>query len=252
MRIACDDFGTGYSSLVTLRDLPFSTLKIDRSFVGAEENDARAAVILENVVNLAHDLGMDVVAEGVETEEQMARLTVLGCDMAQGWLIGQPVSARRVIEALTGMSLDVGRPRSCFAAFRERLFGSGGKTEEDGRLVLPVPPVPSAPSASSKETEEGGEAEVTEEPAEKPEETESVVPEEVEESARPEERDAGEPKERETASHGNASDADVPSDTDEDGAEGNGGAEDETPPPAVIAGEGAASDAEKRSGTGGR
>ncbi len=154
VRIACDDFGTGYSSLATLRDLPFSTLKIDRSFVGAEENDVRAAVILENVVNLAHGLGMDVVAEGVETEEQMARLTALGCDMAQGWLIGQPVSARRVIEALTGMSLDVGRSRSRFAAFRERLFGSRGKAEEeDGQLVLPVPPMPSVPSMSSNETE---------------------------------------------------------------------------------------------------
>ena len=159
VRIACDDFGTGYSSLATLRDLPFSTLKIDRSFVGAEENDARAAVILENVVNLAHGLGMDVVAEGVETEEQMARLTALGCDMAQGWLIGQPVSARRVVEALTGMSLDVDRSRSRFAVFRERLFGSRGKTEDDeGGLVLPVPPVPPVPPAAGGDGADAGAA----------------------------------------------------------------------------------------------
>ena len=246
VRIACDDFGTGYSSLATLRDLPFSTLKIDRSFVGAEENDARAAVILENVVNLAHGLGMDVVAEGVETEEQLARLTELGCDMAQGWLIGQPVSARRVIEALTGMSLDVGRSRSRFAIFRERLFGSRSGADEDGRLVLPVPPVPSAPGDGAEESEEVA-------AAEEPEETESVVPAATEEEiAQPEERDAGEMEDRETASHGNTSDAEVPPDIEEDGTESNGGTEDETPAPAVMAGEGAASDTGKRSGTDGR
>ncbi len=162
VRIACDDFGTGYSSLATLRDLPFSTLKIDRSFVGAEENDARSVVILENIVNLAHGLGMDVVAEGVETEQQMARLSALGCDMAQGWLIGQPVSARRVIEALTGVSLDVGHSRSRFAAFRDRLFGTGRRTDEEpeGRLVLPVPPVPPVhPSAGEGDGKETVEAE---------------------------------------------------------------------------------------------
>ena len=270
VRIACDDFGTGYSSLATLRDLPFSTLKIDRSFVGAEENDTRAVVILENVVNLAHGLGMDVVAEGVETEEQMARLTVLGCDMAQGWLIGQPVSARRVIEALTGMSLDVGRPRSRFAAFRERLFGSGGKTEEDGRLVLPVPPVPpaaSAPGGNAEESEDAEKGNADDAPPARSE-TEAVPARESEAKTREEpedtvstapEEEVKEPAGREkdgAADGGNARDADTPSASGNgSGAERDGAAEEKTPSAAVMAGKARESgipDTEKRSGTGGR
>ena len=148
--IACDDFGTGYSSLSSLRDLPFSTLKTDRSFLDAQEGDERSSIILGNVVRLAHDLGMEVIAEGVETREQMQYLASLGCDMCQGWLVGQPVSARRVTEALSGVSLDTeGRYR--FATLRKWFSGKGAEEAEDetGPLVLPTPPLPSATAAAT-------------------------------------------------------------------------------------------------------
>ncbi len=151
VRIACDDFGTGYSAFSSLRDLPFSTLKIDRAFIAAglgaegQPPEERAAVILESIIHLAHALGLDIVAEGVETHEQLQRLRALGCDMAQGWAIGQPVAARVVMEALTGVSLEVSS-RGRFAAFRERILKSGRRQGEE-ELVLPTLPIPPAPVA---------------------------------------------------------------------------------------------------------
>ncbi len=247
VRIACDDFGTGYSSLATLRDLPFSTLKIDRSFVGAEENDVRAAVILENVVNLAHGLGMDVVAEGVETEEQMTRLTALGCDMAQGWLIGQPVPARRIIEALTGMSLDVRRSRSRFAAFRERLFSSGDK-EEDGQAILPVPPVPPILPASGGQAEETGKTEKEKNLARKKKKK-------PEEPARSSQQKVTTHEEDAAADSGKASDDALAPDDSDDGKEKAASTQEQAPPPTLMAEEADGPHVprtETRSGTGGR
>jgi EAL domain-containing protein (putative c-di-GMP-specific phosphodiesterase class I) len=92
VRVAMDDFGTGYSSLAYLRDLPISALKIDRSFIAdiAEQRDALA--IVGWIVDLARAVGVAVVAEGVETPEQVALLQGLGCVTAQGWLWGPAVS----------------------------------------------------------------------------------------------------------------------------------------------------------------
>ncbi len=92
-QIAVDDFGTGYSSLAYLRDLPVTSLKIDRGFVSglAEEPDARA--IVSSVLELARALGLSVVAEGVETPQQAAVLRELGCEAAQGWLWSRAVPA---------------------------------------------------------------------------------------------------------------------------------------------------------------
>ena len=84
--IAIDDFGTGYSSLNYLAQLPASTLKIDRSFVSGLAGGDDAHAIVATIVTLAHNLGFKVVAEGVETEEQAARLRQLGCDQLQGFL----------------------------------------------------------------------------------------------------------------------------------------------------------------------
>jgi EAL domain-containing protein (putative c-di-GMP-specific phosphodiesterase class I) len=91
VRVAMDDFGTGYSSLAYLRDLPISALKIDRSFIAdiAEQRDALA--IVGWIVDLARAVGVAVVAEGVETPEQVALLQGLGCVTAQGWLWGPAV-----------------------------------------------------------------------------------------------------------------------------------------------------------------
>ncbi|MBW5481778.1 putative bifunctional diguanylate cyclase/phosphodiesterase [Streptomyces bambusae] len=87
VKMSLDDFGTGYSSLVHLRRLPVSELKIDRSFVARLAVDAQDAEIVRCTVDLAHSLGLLVVAEGVEDDETWEHLRVLGCDAVQGWLV---------------------------------------------------------------------------------------------------------------------------------------------------------------------
>ncbi|TDC10821.1 bifunctional diguanylate cyclase/phosphodiesterase [Streptomyces sp. 8K308] len=87
VRMSLDDFGTGYSSLVHLRRLPVSELKIDRSFVARLTVDSEDAEIVRCTVELAHSLGLVVVAEGVEDDETWERLRDLGCDAVQGWLV---------------------------------------------------------------------------------------------------------------------------------------------------------------------
>ncbi len=98
--LACDDFGTGFSNLSSLRDLPFDTLKIDRSFLTPESFDTRSGMIITTITELAHGLGMVVVAEGVESQAQINRLAELGCDLGQGFHIGEPKSANEVSELL--------------------------------------------------------------------------------------------------------------------------------------------------------
>ncbi|MBE9568661.1 MAG: bifunctional diguanylate cyclase/phosphodiesterase [Proteobacteria bacterium] len=91
--IAIDDFGTGYSSMSYLKQLPVTELKIDGSFIGnllVSDNDA---VIVRAVIDMAHNLGLKVVAEGVENEETLNILTILGCDKAQGYYFGEPVTS---------------------------------------------------------------------------------------------------------------------------------------------------------------
>jgi diguanylate cyclase (GGDEF)-like protein len=97
LRIAIDDFGTGYSSLSYLKKLPVNTIKIDKSFVigmGRDENDA---AIVRTSIDLAHNLKLEVVAEGVENEETLKRLSELGCDTAQGHYISRPLSAEELV-----------------------------------------------------------------------------------------------------------------------------------------------------------
>jgi diguanylate cyclase (GGDEF)-like protein/PAS domain S-box-containing protein len=92
-KISLDDFGTGYSSLIYLQTLPISELKIDRSFVAPMSTDQNASTIVRTIISLAHMLGMKVVAEGVEDRATFTRLTVIGCDQIQGYLLGRPVAA---------------------------------------------------------------------------------------------------------------------------------------------------------------
>jgi diguanylate cyclase (GGDEF)-like protein/PAS domain S-box-containing protein len=90
--LALDDFGTGHSSLSYLQRFPFDTIKIDQSFVRASNKGARP-VILRSIIAMAHDLGMDVVAEGAETDSDAVELSQLGCEYAQGFIFGEPMSA---------------------------------------------------------------------------------------------------------------------------------------------------------------
>jgi EAL domain-containing protein (putative c-di-GMP-specific phosphodiesterase class I) len=89
--ISIDDFGTGYSSMSYLKRLPVSELKVDRSFVSGMLGDADDEVLVRSVVELGHNLGLTVVAEGVEDEETLDALTLAGCDVVQGFHTGRPM-----------------------------------------------------------------------------------------------------------------------------------------------------------------
>jgi len=107
LQFAIDDFGTGYSSLSVLRRLPFDRLKIDRSFIQDVATDAGVKNIVEAIIWMAHSLNLQVLAEGVETDDQLAALKMLGCDEAQGYLLGRPVSLELLIDRLRR---EAGRP----------------------------------------------------------------------------------------------------------------------------------------------
>lgn len=93
IRIALDDFGTGYSSLGHLRELPISTLKIDRSFVAKCPTDEADASLVSTIVGLGHSLGLSVIAEGAETDAHISALVAAGCDGIQGYALGRPEAA---------------------------------------------------------------------------------------------------------------------------------------------------------------
>ena len=93
VKLAVDDFGTGYSSLAQLRRFPVDIIKVDRAFVDGLGRSPEDAAICTAVVTLAHTLGMQAIAEGVESPAQLAELRALGCDMAQGFHVSQAVGA---------------------------------------------------------------------------------------------------------------------------------------------------------------
>ena len=102
VRIAIDDFGTGFSSLGQLRSFPVDMIKVDRSFVQGVEDEAKDAAITANLVALAHALGLQAIAEGIESDSQLASLRALGCDLAQGYLFARPLPEAHVRTVLAG------------------------------------------------------------------------------------------------------------------------------------------------------
>ncbi len=118
-RVAIDDFGTGYSSLAYLSRLPVDRLKIDRSFVHGMSTDRHCTTIVSAVISLGHSLGMDVLAEGVETEPELSSLAAIGCDQAQGFIFSRAVNAATIRATVKIADL---RERSARAARAEAAF----------------------------------------------------------------------------------------------------------------------------------
>jgi EAL domain-containing protein (putative c-di-GMP-specific phosphodiesterase class I) len=111
--LSIDDFGTGYSSLANLRLLPFDELKIDRSFVADMARDPNSALIVRAIIDLARNLRLETVAEGVEDAAVLGMLHDLGCTMAQGYLIARPTSAEDVTAWLRGARPPAAAPPAC-------------------------------------------------------------------------------------------------------------------------------------------
>jgi diguanylate cyclase (GGDEF)-like protein len=122
--IAVDDYGTGHASLSYLKRLAIDELKIDKSFVSEMIQNPSDLKIVRSTVALGHDLGLRIVAEGVEDASTLEQLAEMGCDVAQGWFIGHPLSQRQLVDRLRR---DAQRARSAIA---EPLQGSGPRTEE--------------------------------------------------------------------------------------------------------------------------
>jgi EAL domain-containing protein (putative c-di-GMP-specific phosphodiesterase class I) len=93
-----DDFGIGFSSLASLKQLPLTSLKIDRSFISQMPTSERDRSIVRSTINLAHDLGLRVVAEGVESTDSLALITRMGCDQAQGFVICRPAEGSVILD----------------------------------------------------------------------------------------------------------------------------------------------------------
>jgi EAL domain-containing protein (putative c-di-GMP-specific phosphodiesterase class I) len=94
IQLCIDDFGTGYSSLSYLHRFPLDTLKIDQSFVRQMGVEAEHTEIVQTIVTLAHNLGMEVIAEGIETQTQLEKLQGFNCELGQGYLFSKPVDSR--------------------------------------------------------------------------------------------------------------------------------------------------------------
>ena len=131
--LALDDFGTGYSSLSYLHRFPCDTIKIDRSLVRDSGLNGSSPMILKSIIALAHELGKEVVAEGIETERDAAYLRSIGCEFGQGYYYGEPMSAKDVASLL-----------SALASQRKKKSRSSGSEEEMAPATQDIAPAPAA------------------------------------------------------------------------------------------------------------
>ena len=104
LTLVMDDFGTGYSSITNLKRLPVDVLKMDRSIVEGMDRDLANRAVASATIDLAHALGLDVVAEGVETSAELDKLRSMGCDIGQGYYWYRPSSSQKITELLTAGS----------------------------------------------------------------------------------------------------------------------------------------------------
>jgi EAL domain-containing protein (putative c-di-GMP-specific phosphodiesterase class I) len=104
VRISIDDYGTGYSSIAHLRALPVQCIKIDRSYVAGMLEDPASTSIVRSTLDLAHELGLEVVAEGVETQVEYEALLAIGCDVAQGYYCARPMPGQSIVEWMTQLT----------------------------------------------------------------------------------------------------------------------------------------------------
>ncbi len=141
VRLSVDDFGTGYSSLANLRRLPIDELKIDRSFVAPMLYDESDLIIVRSTINLGHDLGLRIIAEGVEDCATMHQLALLGCDLAQGYHVSRPMPADAFVEWL--------RSANTYHAAARQPVTHAAAIEPGPLAVLPVAGEPPAEAAGA-------------------------------------------------------------------------------------------------------
>jgi EAL domain-containing protein (putative c-di-GMP-specific phosphodiesterase class I) len=106
LHLSIDDFGTGYSSLSALQQFPIRTLKVDQSFVRDIVDDTGDATLVRTIIDMGHGLGLQVVAEGVESQRQLEFLRAAGCDVGQGQLFGEPLAVEELLALLLAQQGD--------------------------------------------------------------------------------------------------------------------------------------------------
>jgi EAL domain-containing protein (putative c-di-GMP-specific phosphodiesterase class I) len=137
--LSIDDFGTGYSSLSYLKRFPFTSLKIDRSFVNDVTDNPDDAALAKAIINMAHSLGLHVIGEGVEKGEQLDFLLAEGCDLVQGFHFSRPMSADQCGRFLRATSMGIAGQGQLSAASDDQLSGS-----RSSLAAIPSSPGPAA------------------------------------------------------------------------------------------------------------
>jgi EAL domain-containing protein (putative c-di-GMP-specific phosphodiesterase class I) len=155
INLAIDDFGTGHASLAYLRQLPVDIIKIDPSFVAGLGQDPTLAMLTRTIVRVGHDLGIEVVAEGIERPEQLDLLREMGCGLGQGYLIARPMTAREVAVLARGEKAAVAGGEKAALAGGEKTALAGGEAPapeaqgepgQPGEISPPGPVPASAPA----------------------------------------------------------------------------------------------------------
>ena len=133
VHLSVDDFGTGYSSLSNVHRLPVNSLKIDRSFLMNTQESEENWEIIKTIMNMAQSLGLEVIAEGVETSTQVVRLLTLGCKLGQGYYFAQPLEVAAIDNLFTELQHD-GKPPEIDNVFTE--FQNGNKPPTIDELMV--------------------------------------------------------------------------------------------------------------------